>query len=1411
MATRFSAAGQGYSKVITLGAQANRTIALWVKIDNARLSDNEVITVDNGAGGWSTINLDSSGTGLYGTDSGGLSLTPTTLTVGTWYYVALVISGTSVTLYSRAAGAPSWTTVTGSGLATFTCTDLWISANVGWLDGAVTGFKFWTAALSQSELDQEYIYHVPSRTANLSMWYPLLYPDTTDWSGNGQTLGGGTGATLEEGPPVPWENPVPSPDLGPAAEGPPGVFGMVTRPATIPQGSDSVWRRPIVIDHTKIDSTLTDFPILVRLTASNFDFTTARPDGFDVRFKDASGNALSFERERHDATAQKAEYHVRVPSISSSVDTTVYAYYGDAGAADLSSPLGVWDTDFIGVWHLGEDPGATIAPQFRDSTRRGGDATSQGGLTTSDSVETQIAKGIAIAGAAKYAVLPSNASSGAATVAGLTAYTVSAWANTTTITNTERKHIIDEARGATSSVTRMSLALETTDKWAIVGRIADADALTVFATSVASAVPNLDTHVVGVVDTVADVHSITVNGTKDSNSLVLAGPIASTAGLAPSTIGTRVTFANEFWNGTISELRISKVARSDAWTKAEYNAGAGTLLTVGTAEPLGLPFANWTQTPVDDSGLTDTAGVGFPPGPYRVGLLAYALTGVLTSSGTTWTAGTPDSVGLTDTEATTFGPTPADSAGLTDTTAFTRSLAPVDSAGLTDTEATSVQPTDVDSTGLTDTSTVALAHLVSQIDSTGLTDAEATAVAPAPSDSTGLTDTTAFTVAPALVDDSGLTDVSTVQLLKLVTQVDDSGLTDTSVVTRLLAPVDSSGLTDTEVTDRAAVVADSSGLTDTFGSQLAKLITQNDSAGLTDQTITGPYTLSEDFESYSLGAWTEPNIYGNWQVAASGNQIINVISTDGDKQLETESEAVGGGGGTFASLVLSTREYGYWHRIVVEYTTTAQFRTPTPNVWECAWVLFDFLNVNHFYSFILKPTAGWELAKEWWDGSAQRQDFLALDATGTWPLGHRLRLVIDQTTSGLGVTIAVTAQDMTAGTAPVLLTTTTDDGTRASGPSYPNGKIGLYTEDSRARWELVTVDQTQWPIHQVDSTGLTDTATELRQHEVPQTDDSGLTDTNAVVRSSVSIDSTGLTDTEITDRQFVVADSTGLTDTTALDRTAVAVDSTGLTDVSLIAEIRAVVSVDDSGLTDVESTARVAVVADDSGLTDVTAKAVASAPVDSAGLTDTSLVESGKLIVQTDSTGLTDATAAVLASVTVDSAGLTDLQSVAVAKATVDLAGLTDTSLVEPTHLLAQTDSTGLTDTTALLRDVAIVDSGGISDSTDVVRGSVPTDSTGLTDVVVVSRSIPVAATDSSGLTDLVSLGPAPNPADSAGLTDTSILQVTRLIDAVDSSGLTDLAVLLGTGVATIPARGEVTEHRSSTVSNPSRSEVRSR
>ena len=145
-------------------------------------------------------------------------------------------------------------------------------------------------------------------------------------------------------------------------------------------GGDHSWlyRTPIHIDYTKVGANLTDFPVLVALTSTNFDFSHARSDGYDIRFtlnEDGTG-VLKYERERHDSTNQVAEYWVKIPSVSSASDTYFYMFSGNASASDGQDKTNVWDSNFRMVQHLHETSGTHY-----DSTSNANNGTCYGGVS----------------------------------------------------------------------------------------------------------------------------------------------------------------------------------------------------------------------------------------------------------------------------------------------------------------------------------------------------------------------------------------------------------------------------------------------------------------------------------------------------------------------------------------------------------------------------------------------------------------------------------------------------------------------------------------------------------------------------------------------------------------------------------------------------------------------------------------------------------------------------------------------------------------------------------------------------------------------------------------------------------------------------------------------------------------------
>ena len=83
--------------------------------------------------------------------------------------------------------------------------------------------------------------------------------------------------------------------------------------------------------------------MLVTLNSSNFDFSLAKTDGSDVRFTHSDGTTvLKYWVESWSSASQLAYVWVRVPSLVNG-DTTIYLYYGNAGATSASDGTATFD------------------------------------------------------------------------------------------------------------------------------------------------------------------------------------------------------------------------------------------------------------------------------------------------------------------------------------------------------------------------------------------------------------------------------------------------------------------------------------------------------------------------------------------------------------------------------------------------------------------------------------------------------------------------------------------------------------------------------------------------------------------------------------------------------------------------------------------------------------------------------------------------------------------------------------------------------------------------------------------------------------------------------------------------------------------------------------------------------------
>jgi len=106
----------------------------------------------------------------------------------------------------------------------------------------------------------------------------------------------------------------------------------------------------VTIDSSKIDSKRTDFPILITLNSSNFDFSNAQTNGEDIRFTDSNNLiAYYYEIEHWDALVEKAEIWVNISTVSAIEDTLFWMYYGNPTATNNQHPTIVWNSNYMMV------------------------------------------------------------------------------------------------------------------------------------------------------------------------------------------------------------------------------------------------------------------------------------------------------------------------------------------------------------------------------------------------------------------------------------------------------------------------------------------------------------------------------------------------------------------------------------------------------------------------------------------------------------------------------------------------------------------------------------------------------------------------------------------------------------------------------------------------------------------------------------------------------------------------------------------------------------------------------------------------------------------------------------------------------------------------------------------------------
>ncbi len=165
---------------------------------------------------------------------------------------------------------------------------------------------------------------------------------------------------------------------------------------------NSSWlhRKIITIDYTKVGTgPHTNFPVLVSRTDADLQ-SKAQADADDILFTSSDGTTkLDHQIESYSSATGAIVAWVRIPSLSSSSNTVVYMYYGNASASSQQNATGAWESNFKAVWHLAETVGGAEA--LKDATTNGNHGTTQGSPINLG-VTSKIAGGVTLDGSNDY-------------------------------------------------------------------------------------------------------------------------------------------------------------------------------------------------------------------------------------------------------------------------------------------------------------------------------------------------------------------------------------------------------------------------------------------------------------------------------------------------------------------------------------------------------------------------------------------------------------------------------------------------------------------------------------------------------------------------------------------------------------------------------------------------------------------------------------------------------------------------------------------------------------------------------------------------------------------------------------------------------------------------------------------------
>lgn len=341
--------------------------------------------------------------------------------------------------------------------------------------------------------------------------------------------------------------------------------------------SGYTYQQLITINSSKVPSTQPNFPVLISTTDAKLATPAngghlANSSGFDLVFSTNSDCSflLKWDTETYNASTGQIRAWVKVPSVTAVSSATLYMCYGNSAITTYRGVSSTtWDTNFKRVYHVTD--GTTL--NLRDAS---------GNINATNSAATAVTGmidgGVGTTGGSNIT------SSNSGLPVGTTARTFEAWVNSPSF-----NAFSGIFQYGDSSPGALSIFGLTANTVCLLGFSADTCSVGTIPTSTW-------THLVGTFDG--------TNGRIYVNGALFSGPTAlawNTSNVDPLTMGTWPNGGASTWgyNGSLDELRLSNIARSDDWIATTYNteSSPATFYTLGaeTTTPPVNPISKGLQ------------------------------------------------------------------------------------------------------------------------------------------------------------------------------------------------------------------------------------------------------------------------------------------------------------------------------------------------------------------------------------------------------------------------------------------------------------------------------------------------------------------------------------------------------------------------------------------------------------------------------------------------------------------------------------------------------------------------------------------------------------------------------------------------------------------------------------------------